>query len=114
MFKFLINKIQTNSRRVAVTETLDLRELQSQIQFHIRALQKTGHQYFTKSAVLQNMNEDIGWPVKSDDNSMEQFKLLFSKEVSKYQPSSSRRNAYSFQLKPASNHMILTKILRGN
>jgi hypothetical protein len=112
MLKFIVEKISNNTRRVAVTENVDTRVLKHGIQFHILFLQKEGKGHFSKSTVLERLNEDIGFPVKSDRQSMNLFSRLFEEEVSRYQPSLRGRNCYSFQLKPAPNHTVQTKILK--
>jgi hypothetical protein len=64
------------------------------------------------STVKQKLNEEIGFPVLSDGDSVELFVKLFNQEVSKYQPSLKGRNCYSFQLKQAPNKTITTKVLK--
>jgi hypothetical protein len=113
VLNFIVEKVFSNKRRVAVVETLDLRVLQDNLKFHISFIQKEGKKHFSQSMVMSRMIDDIGWPVKSDAKSMDLFKQLFTREVSRYQPSLKGRNCYSFQLKSAPNHHIQSKVLRG-
>lgn len=108
-----MSEIKAPTRRVAVTESIDMRVMQINIDYHITKLQKEGRQYFSKSAVISALNKDMGWPVFSDDNSVNTFEKLFTGAASKYIPTPGNRDTYSFQLKQSLTQLLIGKILRS-
>lgn len=112
MLNYLISKVIHPRRRVAVTESLDVSELEKEIQFHIRLTKKEGKTYFSETMIMSRLIDDLGWPVKSDYNSIRMFEFLFNQEVSNYLPKLATRNAYSFQLKQSPTKTITSKILK--
>lgn len=108
-----MSEIKAPVRRIAVTESIDMRVMQINIDYHITKLQKEGRQYFSKSAVISALNKDMGWPVLSDKNSLSTFERLFTGAASKYIPTPGNRDTYSFQLKQSLTQLLIGKILRS-
>jgi len=105
--------IKAPIRRVAVTESIDMRIMQDNIHYHIIKLQKEGRQYFSKSAIISALNKDMGWPVLSDDTSVKTFEKLFTGAASRYISTPGNRDTYSFQLKQSLTQLLIGKILRS-
>lgn len=61
MFKLILQQIKSKNKRVSVYETLDKREILNHINGAIYIYRLSGKCYFTKTMILNYLNEQVGW-----------------------------------------------------
>lgn len=114
MFKVILEKIQRqNTRRVAVVETLDKRDVVNHMKGAIYMYKLQGKPYFNRTMVRNYLNEQIGWPRFNDPQSCRRFDFLFREAVSEYLPAKQIKGGYSFILKPSTTDTFTDKVLKG-
>lgn len=112
MFKINLELLRAK-RRTAVVEEINSADVVEHIRGGIYIYKLAGKPYFTKSMLLDYVNQAIGWPCKNDTSSVRKFYNLVDEVLLDYIPNPQVRGGFSFQLAYSNDIRFLAKVLKS-
>lgn len=111
MLKITLEKL-SHKRRIAVVEEIYHSDIVKHIRGSIYVFETTGKNYFTKSMILDFVNQQLGWPCKNDLDAINEFNRILNTILRDYLPCPQVRGGYSFQLARADQSAMQVKVLK--
>lgn len=97
---------------MTVETQLDARVVINNINAAIYIFEHSGKTYFTRTMLLDFVNEQIGWPRKNDKTALAIFYRIVDSVLVDYTPSTHIRGGYTFQLLSDQSSLFTTKLLK--